>query len=125
VWGREPDAIIDLCAHAEDNHWVVDTTARNFSKPPKVVVRCDFPNFVPVDDLDANELKKAGGSKQALTTDNVMDVLTLVPLGMKKSLLVDKVMEAYKCSKSLVYSKVSELEKSAELYKDGDLLRKK
>ena len=125
VWGREPDAIIDLCAHAEDNHWVVDTTARNFSKPPKVVVRCDFPNFVPVDDLDAGDLKKAGGSKQTLTADNVLDVLTLVPLGMKKSLLVDKVMDAYKCSKSLVYSKISELEKSAELYKDGDLLRKK
>lgn len=125
VWGREPDAIIDLTAHEEDNHWVVDTTARNYSKPAKVVVRCDFPNFVPVDDLDPDELKKPGGSKKKLTEANVLDMCSTVPLGLDRAELCKKLAETHKVSVQTARSRVSEMTKNDKLWEDGKLIRAK
>lgn len=123
VWGREPDAIIDLTAHEEEDCWVVDTTTRNFSKPPKVVVRCEFPNFVPVDDCDPDDLRKAGGSRKKLTESNVLDMCRTVPLGINRAELVNKLSETYKISKQAARSRVSEMTKNDKLWEDGKLIR--
>jgi len=112
VWGREPDAIIDLTAHEDEDCWVVDTTARNYAKPPKVVVRCEFPNFVPVEDGDVDALKKPGGSAKKLTEANVLDMCRTVPLGIKKSNLVNMLAETYNVSKPTARNRIDEMTKN-------------
>ena len=123
VWGREPDAIVDLVAHEEEDCWVVDTTARNYAKPPKVVVRCDFPNFVPVEDVDPDNLKTAGGSTKKLTETNVYDMCRSVPLGIERANLVNKLADTYKVSQQTARSRISEMTKNDKLYVDGKLIR--
>ena len=115
VWGREPDAIIDLTAHEDEDCWVVDTTARNYAKPPKVVVRCEFPNFVPVEDGDPDALKKPGGSSKKLTEANVLDMCRTVPLGLKKANLVNMLAENHNVSKPTVRARISEMTKNDKL----------
>ena len=115
VWGREPDAIIDLTAHEDEDCWVVDTTARNYAKPPKLVVRCEFPNFVPVEDGDPDALKKPGGSVKKLTEANVLDMCRTVPLGLKKANLVNMLAENYNVSKPTVRARISEMTNSDKL----------
>jgi hypothetical protein len=123
VWGREPDAIIDLVSHEEDGHWVVETIPRNYVKPPKVVVRSDFPNFIPVDDADPDDLRKPGGSKKKLTGQNVVDMVATVPLGIERARLVDKLVETYKVTPQTARSRISEMTKNDKLCEDGKLIR--
>lgn len=122
VWGREPDAIVDITAHEDEDCWVVDTTARNYAKPPKVVVRCDFPNFVPVEDGDPEALKKAGGSTKKLKESDVIDMCRTVPLGFKKATLVNKLAETYNVSKPTARSRVDEMTKNDKLCENDKLI---
>ena len=125
VWGREPDAIIDLVSHEDDDCYVVDTTARNFAKPAKVVVRCEFPNFIPVEDSDPEALKKPGGSSKRLTEANVCDMCNTVPLGIERARLVEMLAESYKVSKVTARSRINEMTKNDKLVEDGKLIRTK
>ena len=129
VWGREPDAIIDLTAHEDEDCWVVDTTARNYAKPPKVVVRCEFPNFVPVEDSNPDALKKPGGSTKKLTEADVLQMCKTVPLGIKKANLVNMLAEAYNVSKPTARARISDMtindklcekDKMITVVEDGD-----
>jgi len=122
VWGREPDAIIDLTAHEDDDCWVVDTTARNYAKPPKVVVRCEFPNFVPVEDSDPDALKKPGGSAKKLTETNVLDMCRTVPLGIKKSNLVNMLAEAYNVSKPTARNRIDAMTKNDKICENDKMI---
>ena len=122
VWGREPDAIIDLVSHEDDNCYVVDTTARNFAKPAKVVVRCEFPNFIPVEDSDPEALKKPGGSAKKLTEANVIDMCKTVPLGIERSNLVNKLHESYNVSKQTARSRINEMTKNDKLEEKDKLI---
>ena len=125
VWGREPDAIVDLVSHEDDDCYVVDTTTRNFSKPPKVVVRCEFPNFVPVEDSDPDALKKPGGSTKKLTEANVYDMCNTVPLGIERARLVEMLAESYKVSKVTARNRIGEMTKNDKLVEDGKLIKTK
>ena len=120
--GREPDAIIDLVSHEDDDCYVVDTTARNFAKPAKVVVRCEFPNFIPVEDSDPEALKKPGGSAKKLTEANVIDMCRTVPLGIKKSNLVNMLAETYNVSKPTARNRIDEMTKNDKVCENDKMI---
>lgn len=123
VWGREPDAIVDLVSHDDDNCYTVETIPRNYIKPPKVVVRCEFPNFVTVDDADPDELRKPGGSKKKLTEANVMDMCRTVPLGFERARLVDKLVETHKVTAQTARARIGEMTKNDKLRENGKLIK--
>ena len=60
VFARDPDTIMGLTAHEEDNCYTVHCALRNFPGKEPFVVEWDFPLFIPREDLDAGKLKRPG-----------------------------------------------------------------
>ena len=63
VWGRDPDALIILTAHQEEDCYTADVILRSFKPKDPFVVRFEFPLFVVADDLDPGDLKTPPGKK--------------------------------------------------------------
>ena len=63
VFARDPDAILTLTPHEEEDHLVLEATVRDFSSPPAKVVEFEWPNFVHKPDLEP-KLRKPGQSKE-------------------------------------------------------------
>jgi len=60
VFARDPDTIMGLTAHEEDNCYTVHSALRNFPGKEPFVVEWDFPLFSLREDLDAGKLKRPG-----------------------------------------------------------------
>ena len=60
VFARDPDTIMGLTAHEEENCFTVNTALRNFPGIDPFVVEWDFPLFSIREDLDAGKLKRPG-----------------------------------------------------------------
>lgn len=52
VWARDPDSIITLTKHAEEDAYTVDLCLRNFPEQQSFVVKWTFPLFQPESSLD-------------------------------------------------------------------------
>ena len=63
VFARDPDAILTLTPHEEEDHLVLEATVRDFASPPPKVVEFEWPNFVHKPDLEP-KLRKPGQSKE-------------------------------------------------------------
>lgn len=64
VFARDPDCLLMLTRHEEDNAFVLETTLRNFPPLAPFVVRWEFPIFKRADELDPQKLRQAGGRVQ-------------------------------------------------------------
>ena len=62
VFARDPDAILTLTPHEEEDHLVLEATLRDFPTPEPQVVEFSWPNFIHKPDLEP-KLRKAGQSK--------------------------------------------------------------
>lgn len=58
VFARDPDAILTMTPHEEEEAFTVDCTLRNFAPQPPFVVRWDWPIFTRDDALNPDSLKK-------------------------------------------------------------------
>lgn len=63
VFARDPDAILNLTKHEEENAFIVEATLRNFPPVPPFVVRWDHPLMHRDDDLDPARLKQSRGGR--------------------------------------------------------------
>ena len=63
VFARDPDAILTLTPHEEEDHLVLEATLRDFPTPDPQVVEFSWPNFIHKPDLEP-KLRKAGQSKE-------------------------------------------------------------
>lgn len=66
AWARDPDALVTLTPHEEDEHFVAEFTLRNLKPLEPMVVRWEFPCMRPEDGLDPSALRKAGRPKSHL-----------------------------------------------------------
>ena len=64
VFARDPDAILTLTPHEEEDHLVLEATLRDFSTPPPQVVEFSWPNFIHKPDMEP-KLRKPGQSKES------------------------------------------------------------
>jgi hypothetical protein len=62
VFARDPDAILTLTPHEEENHLVLEATLRDFPTPPTQVVEFSWPNFIHKPDMEP-KLRKPGQTK--------------------------------------------------------------
>ena len=107
VFARDPDTIMGLTAHEEQNCFSVHSALRNFAGLDPFVVEWDFPLFSIREDLDANRLKKPN---QKVTGTQVIDVISeAMPSGIRKADLVDRCKDKFSIGKSTVYSQVKSL----------------
>lgn len=61
VWGRDPDCIISMTQHEEEECFAVEAIVRHFPRPAPFVVRWIYPVFLKDTDADASKLRGAGG----------------------------------------------------------------
>jgi len=74
AWARDPDALITLTPHKQDDHFVVEFVLRNCRPKSPFVVRWDYPLMVPADGLDPTDLREPGRPKEH-TADKLLSVL--------------------------------------------------
>lgn len=85
VFARDPDAILTLTRHEQDDAFVVDSTLRNCATVPPFVVRWEYPLMRKDDGLDPTKLKMPhkGGRVQKYTAQQLMDCLPATGLETK------------------------------------------
>ena len=69
AWTRDPDALIDMTPHAEDEHFTATFTLRNHAPKKPVVIRWEFPVMSIAPGMDPTALKKPGRTKEYGVTD--------------------------------------------------------
>jgi hypothetical protein len=79
VFARDPDSILTLTKHEEDECFAVEATLRNFKPLSPFVVQWQYPLMRRVD-LDPAKLKQAGGRKAEHTPDNIIPFIAEKPL---------------------------------------------
>jgi hypothetical protein len=83
VFARDPDSILTMTAHEEDEAFTVDATLRNFAPIKPFVVRWEWPLFYRDDALDPEALKKPRTKvgRPANASDNAEELLELLDGG--------------------------------------------
>lgn len=61
VFARDPDCLLMLTRHEEEDAFAIELTLRNFAPFKPFVVRWQFPLFTRADELDPQRLKQTGG----------------------------------------------------------------
>jgi hypothetical protein len=126
VFARDPDTILTMTAHEEDECFTVEGTLRNFPPMRPFVVKWDWPLFIR-HDADPNMLKQAranpGQFKAKFHKEMLLDHLS-VAQGMSAVDLRKIVDKRHGMSKSTFYNLKAELvEKRLAIERDGELWR--
>lgn len=77
VFSRDPDSIIPLTKHEEEDCFVVEPILRNLPPVQPFVVRWKYPLMQVDEDLDASKLKQAGGTGKKKEHDPI-DILCVI-----------------------------------------------
>jgi hypothetical protein len=107
VFARDPDTIMGLTAHEEDNCFTVHAALRNFSGIDPFVVKWDFPLFSLQEDLNPNDLKKQG---QKTCKNDIVQLLSEQSGGLTKSELRDLIVNNTDLGRSRAYTVIGQLE---------------
>ena len=75
VFARDPDAIITMTRHEQDDAFAVEMTLRNHPPQEPFVVRREHPLMVIDGQLDPAKLRQAGGRKEEVSADDVLATL--------------------------------------------------
>ena len=75
VFARDPDSLMMLTKHAEDDCFSVESILRNFAPVEPFVVRWEFPLLLPQENLNPQDLKKPGGRPNTYSESNLLDAI--------------------------------------------------
>jgi hypothetical protein len=118
VFARDPDSILTMTAHEEEDAFTVEATLRNFRPLDPFVVKWDWPLFQRSVDLDPENLKRprsATGQLEPKHSDKLLlDELSIID-GSRPSSLVRKMSEFHGMSRATFYRLARKLKDSGEL----------
>lgn len=122
VFARDPDAILTMTPHEEEEAFTVDCTLRNFAPQAPFVVRWDWPLFTRDEALNPEALKKPkqvgktraedGQFQTKYKVDHILDCLKETTNGRTPSELLKLVMEQTGMGKSKFWMLWDEAKKS-------------
>jgi len=98
VLARDPDSIITMQDHEEDECVVVEPTLRNFPPQEPFGLRWECPTFTREPDLDTSKVKGKAGAKAIVDPNDLKGWMHGKEWGYNK--LVDEIMEKYGVSES-------------------------
>ena len=76
VFARDPDCLLILTRHAEEDAFTVESILRNFAPVQPFVVRWKFPLLTRDETLDPEDLKKPGGRQVQFAPTELTDFLS-------------------------------------------------
>jgi RecA-family ATPase len=74
AWSRDPDTLLTMTAHEENDCFTVDATLRNLAPMKPFVVQWDYPLFMRQDEMNPDRLKKRG--PKGTPPEKLLDVLS-------------------------------------------------
>lgn len=80
VFARDPDSILTMTKHEEEDAFTVELTLRNHPPQEAFVVRRRHPLMIRDSSLDPAKLKQAGGRRQETSGDDVLKLLGDEPM---------------------------------------------
>tara|TARA_R110001632_G_scaffold109244_3_gene219441 strand:+ start:2239 stop:4254 length:2016 start_codon:yes stop_codon:yes gene_type:complete len=112
VFARDPDTIMGLTAHEEENCYTVHSALRNFAGKEPFVVEWEFPLFSPRQDLDAHKLKRAG---QKISAGKILSEIALT--GEDPKDFVPRMATKHDVSDRTVYRLLKSLSDAKKIHK--------
>lgn len=70
VFARDPDSILTMTPHEQDDHFIVNATLRNFAPTDPFVVRWEWPLFHPEPLASADDIKMPKNNRAKANSDN-------------------------------------------------------
>src|SRR5581483_4283370 len=70
VFARDPDTILVMTRHEQQDSYVIESTLRNFPPIQPFCVRWEYPLMVPAPELNPDELKQGSGRGPRVPTDD-------------------------------------------------------
>jgi hypothetical protein len=117
VFARDPDSILTMTKHKDEDAFTVDAVLRNFAPVESFVVRRMHPLMVRDDEADPNELKQPGQAQEKWTDDEILDSLN--DGGMRTSEWMVDVMKRLGMSESSFHNRRRKLEAKDLIKKEG------
>jgi hypothetical protein len=115
VFARDPDSILILTRHEQDDAFTVESILRNFAPIEPFAVRWQFPLFQCDDALDPAKLKKVGGRPKS--SDAEESFALLPPEGLTTSEWAKKAEAEYGVKLSTLHNHRRALEKEGRIAK--------
>lgn len=122
VFARDPDAILTMTPHEEEEAFTVDCTLRNFAPQTPFVVRWDWPLFTRDEKLNPESLKKPkqvgksragdGQFQKKYKVDHILDCLKETANGRTPTELLKLVYEQTGMGKTVYWELWDEAKKS-------------
>lgn len=107
VFARDPDTILSLTTHEEEEHFTVEAALRNLPPVQPFVIERDYPLFRRVDGMDPAALRRPG---QKICPGTVLKLIDSAgSQGMKKEELLDQLREEYEVGKTQAYTMIRRL----------------
>ena len=75
VWARDPDSLVTLTPHEEDDCFSVNMTLRNLPRMPEFVVRWEYPLMRVASDLNPEALRRPQGRNKKATEKEFLDAV--------------------------------------------------
>jgi len=118
VLARDPDAIITLTDHEEEDCYICETTLRAFPALPPFGLRWDFPQLRPCADVDVEGIRQPGRKKKC----SEKQLIDLMPprKGIKAAEWMDLAKEELGISRPTFYRLQKQLSDSDMIYKQED-----
>jgi hypothetical protein len=69
VFARDPDSILIMTRHQEEDAFTIEATLRNFPPLPPFCVRWQYPLMKPAEELKPEDLKQPGGRSAKVPTE--------------------------------------------------------
>lgn len=119
VFARDPDTIMGLTAHEEENCFTVHSALRNFPGKEPFVVEWNFPLFTAREDLDANKLKRPG---QKTSGGKILKELADKNDGAKPQDFIPEIASKFDISERSVYRIIKNLSDAGKIHKTAGYL---
>jgi hypothetical protein len=115
VFARDPDSILTLTPHEQENARTVEMVLRNHPQQEPFVVRWEYPLMVRDQALDPAKLKKPKGGREAIYS--AKDILDVLPAeGLKKTQWQKLAAEETGISSGKFYELAKKLEADGKVF---------
>jgi hypothetical protein len=91
AWARDPDSIMVMTPHEEENCYTVTSILRCLPQMPEFVLEWQYPLMKRATDLDPSALRRRGATQKACTDREFLDCIPAAPASRK--LIVEKAHE--------------------------------
>lgn len=126
VFARDPDSILTMTPHEEEDAFTVEATLRNFKPMAPFVVKWDWPLFQRDPNLDPESLRQAKGAKgnngqfaQKFSTTQLLEQLSVIDGVLPKD-ACKTLYDSHNMSRAAVYRLKNELQaKGLLIIRDG------